>query len=107
MNSPYLISHNAHRYEVLKGWGDLNPNRYPVVDCHEMAVDKSGRIFLLTNDTRNNILIYNNVGKLKGNWVVSTPGVTVPECVNSVLQTKRKDSKFLSTRMMFVFMALA
>jgi hypothetical protein len=74
MNSPYLIGHNAHRYEVLKGWGDLSPNRYPVADCHEMVIDKARRIFLLTTDTRNNILIYNNSGKITGNWGYAYPG---------------------------------
>ena len=39
-----------------------------------MVVDKSGRIFLLTNETRNNILIYNNSGKLEGSWGNEYPG---------------------------------
>ncbi len=72
--SPYLIGHNSHQYEVVEGWGDLNVNTYPVADCHEMVIDKKGRIFLLTNETRNNILIYNNSGKLKGSWGNTYPG---------------------------------
>ena len=35
------------------------PSKYPVNDCHEMVQDKQGRIILLTNETKNNILIYN------------------------------------------------
>ena len=72
--SPYLIGHNSHRYEVEKGWGELNANTHPVADCHEMVIDKSGRIFLLTNEIRNNILIYNNSGKLVGCWGNKYPG---------------------------------
>lgn len=72
--SPYFIGHNSHRYEVVKGWGVLNDNTHPVADCHEMVIDKSGRIFLLTNETRNNILIYNNSGKLIGSWGHNFPG---------------------------------
>jgi len=71
---PYLIGHNAHQYEVLRGWGNLDPELYPVADCHEMVIDKAGRIFLLTNEIRNNILIYNNKGKLVGSWGTTYPG---------------------------------
>lgn len=72
--SPYIIGHNSHQYEVVKGWGDLNANTHPVDDCHEMVIDKSGRIFLLTNEIRNNILIYNNSGQLIGSWGHKYPG---------------------------------
>lgn len=72
--SSNLIGHNAHQYEVVKGWGDLNANTHPVADCHEMVIDKLGRIFLLTNETRNNILIYDNSGKLIESWGHKYPG---------------------------------
>lgn len=71
---PHIIGHGTHRYEVLAGWGDLNAEKYPVADCHEMAVDKAGRIFLLTNETRNNILVYNSFGRLIGSWGNTYPG---------------------------------
>jgi peptidylamidoglycolate lyase len=71
---PQLIGHNTHQYEVLQGWGNLDPEVYPVADCHEMAIDKAGRIFLLTNEAKNNILIYNNSGKLVGSWGNTYPG---------------------------------
>lgn len=69
-----IIGHGTHRYEVVEGWGDLDTNKYPVADCHEMAVDNAGRIFLLTNETRNNILIYHDTGKLLDNWGTTYPG---------------------------------
>ena len=72
--SPCIIGHNSHQYEVVKGWGDLNSNVYPVADCHEMVIDKSGKIFLLTNETRNNILTYDNSGKFVGSWGHSYSG---------------------------------
>ena len=39
-----------------------------------MIQDKKGRIVLLTNETKNNILIYNKSGKLKGSWGHEFPG---------------------------------
>lgn len=63
-----MIGHHVLRYEVVEGWGVLDSSKYPVADCHEMVIDRAGRIFLLTNETKNNILIYDTSGKLIGCW---------------------------------------
>lgn len=73
-NNEVIIGHNTHRYRVDKNWGQLNPSEYPVNDCHEMVIDKTGRIFMLTNETKNNVLIYNNDGELSGYWGNNFPG---------------------------------
>ena len=52
----------------------LNPDKTPVNDCHEMIQDKKGRILLLTNETKNNIIIYNKSGKLIDTWGTEFPG---------------------------------
>lgn len=72
-NDP-IYGHNDMRYRMNVKWGALNPEKYPVKDCHEMIQDKKGRIILLTNETKNNILIYNKSGKLKGSWGHEFPG---------------------------------
>lgn len=69
-----MIGHGEHRYRVISGWGNLDPVRYPVADCHEMVMDRKGRIFLLTNHTKNNILIYDRSGKYLGHWGDCYPG---------------------------------
>jgi len=48
--------------------------RNPVNDCHEMVQDSKGRILLLTNETRNNVLIYDKNGKLLETWGTEYPG---------------------------------
>ena len=55
-------------------WGTLNTDKTPVNDCHEMVQDSKGHIILLTNETKNNIIIYNKSGKLKGSWGNEFPG---------------------------------
>jgi hypothetical protein len=72
-NGP-VYGHNNMRYKMNAQWGTLDPSQYPVNDCHEMVQDKKGRIILLTNETRNNILIYDKSGKLKQNWGHEFPG---------------------------------
>jgi DNA-binding beta-propeller fold protein YncE len=39
-----------------------------------MVITREGLLYLLTNDTRNNILIYDKQGRLKGAWGTTYPG---------------------------------
>ncbi|GAA4412624.1 peptidylglycine monooxygenase-like protein [Nibrella viscosa] len=68
------VGHGSHRYRVVPGWGVLDAGKNPVNDCHEMVQDAKGRIILLTNETKNNILIYDKSGKLLDSWGNSYPG---------------------------------
>jgi hypothetical protein len=69
-----VIGHGDYKYKVNKEWGALDPNKYPVNDCHEMVMDKKERIILLTNEPRNNILIYDKSGRLLENWTLNLLG---------------------------------
>lgn len=69
-----VYGHNNMRYVLDNKWGQLNPLQHPVNDCHEMVQDAKGRIILLTNETKNNILIYNKSGKLLDSWGHEFPG---------------------------------
>jgi peptidylamidoglycolate lyase len=69
-----IVGHNDHRYKVDMTWGALDPTKIPVKDCHEMVMDSKGRIVLLTNHTKNNIIIYNKDGKCQKTWGTEFPG---------------------------------
>lgn len=69
-----IIGHNSHKYKVNAGWGILDAQKNPVNNCHEMVEDSRGRLFLLTDETKNNVLIYDKSGKLLGSWGNSYPG---------------------------------
>lgn len=69
-----IIGHGDFRYKIDLNWGALDSTFHPVKDCHEMVMDKKGRLFLLTNHTKNNILIYNKDGKLLDHWGTEYPG---------------------------------
>lgn len=68
------IGHGSHQYKIDLNWGALNSNYYPVNDCHEMVQDSQGRILLLTNHTKNNIIVYDKAGKLLEVWGTEFPG---------------------------------
>lgn len=69
-----VYGQGAMRYSLDTNWGKLDPGKNPVNDCHEMIQDPSGRIILLTNETKNNILVYNSSGKLQEYWGHEFPG---------------------------------
>ena len=69
-----VIGHHSHRYKIDLNWGALDSNLYPVNDCHEMVQDSKGRIILLTNHTKNNVIIYDKSGKLIEVWGTDFPG---------------------------------
>ena len=73
-SEPATVGHNGFTYRVVPNWGVLDAGKNPVNDCHEMVQDAGGRIFLLTNETKNNVLIYDKSGKLLDSWGTSYPG---------------------------------
>jgi len=69
-----ILGHNQKRYRINARWSQADVMRNPVNDCHEMVQDSKGRILLLTNETRNNVLIYDKNGKLLETWGTEYPG---------------------------------
>jgi peptidylamidoglycolate lyase len=69
-----ILGHNKKRYRLDTNWSRADVARYPVKDCHEMVQDAKGRIILLTNETKNNVLIYDKAGRLLSTWGTEYPG---------------------------------
>ena len=67
-----LTGHGDYRYRVDHNWHQ--DASIPVKDCHEMVQAPDGRLFLLTNHTRNNVLVYDKSGKVLGSWGSEYPG---------------------------------
>jgi peptidylamidoglycolate lyase len=69
-----VYGHNGFTYRANTSWSKLRTEVNPVKDCHEMVQDSKKRIILLTNETKNNILIYDKSGKLIKSWGHEFPG---------------------------------
>jgi hypothetical protein len=69
-----IVGHGDFRFRVQLGWGDVDPAQTPVNNCHEMVMDSRGRLYMVTDETRNNILIYDKSGKLLDSWGHEYPG---------------------------------
>jgi len=73
-NDSPIYGHGNMRFRMDNTWSKADPMKNPVNDCHEMVQDKKGRILLLTNETKNNVLIYNKKGRLLDTWGHDFPG---------------------------------
>ena len=69
-----VIGHGTHRYKVHHGWGNLDASKFPVNNCHEMVQDSKGRLIMVGDEVKNNILIYDRSGKLLESWGHEFPG---------------------------------
>ena len=61
------------KYRPVPGWGVLDAQT-PVKNCSAMVIDSRDRIFLLTDHTSNNIIVYDKDGRLLGKWGQRFPG---------------------------------
>lgn len=69
-----ILGQNNKKYKLQKNWSKADASKFPVNDCHEMVQDSKKRIILLTNETKNNVLIYDKSGKLEKAWGNYYPG---------------------------------
>jgi peptidylamidoglycolate lyase len=69
-----VLGQGNKRYKINLRWSQADVARYPVNNCHEMVQDTKGRILLLTDETRNNILVYDKNGKILDSWGKEYPG---------------------------------
>ncbi len=74
MNTEQIIGHGDFRYRVDTSWGILDPTVTPVNNCHEMVMDKKGRLIMVTDEIKNNIIVYDKSGKLLESWGHEFPG---------------------------------
>ncbi len=67
---PLIVGHGSHRYRVEREWSKADHSKVPLKDCHEMVQSSDGRLFLITNETKNNILVYATDGTLLDHWTL-------------------------------------
>lgn len=73
-NDDLLLGQGKKRYRINKAWSQVDFAKNPVKDCHEMVQDSKGRIILLTNEVKNNVIIYDKKGRLVETWGHEYPG---------------------------------
>ncbi len=65
-----LIGHGQHRYQVDLLWCRAVREKHPVKNCHEMVMDAQKRLILITDEARNNVLIFDKDGQVLESWTL-------------------------------------
>ena len=74
INGETIYGQNEKRYKLDDKWVKADESTLPVNDCHEMIQDAKGRIVLLTNETKNNVIFFDKSGKPLHTWGHDFPG---------------------------------
>lgn len=69
-----IIGQGEYKYKVDKDWAKISVNTNPLFNCHEMVQDSKGRLIMLGDNIKNNILIFDKSGKLLDFWGNAFPG---------------------------------
>ena len=70
-----VLGQGDFRYRVVPDWGREALAKVQVKNGHAVAVDASGRLFFLTDDARNNVIILDaQSGALIRHWTARMPG---------------------------------
>ena len=76
-----IVGHGDFRYRVHREWGDLDPARTPINNWHEMVQDAQGRLIMIGDETKNNVLIYDRSGRLLDTWGTEYPYGARPDAL--------------------------
>lgn len=76
-----ILGQGDFKYRPVPGWGVLDA-KTPVKNCSAMVTDSQDRIYLLTDHTSNNIIVYDKDGRLIGKWGERFPGAHGLEIVS-------------------------
>lgn len=70
-----LLGQKPFQYRLIKGWAQAALTATPIKNGHALAFDSQGRLFVLTDEPKNNILILDpKTGDLFGQWTARMPG---------------------------------
>ncbi|MBE7496911.1 MAG: hypothetical protein HS117_18365 [Verrucomicrobiaceae bacterium] len=70
-----ILGQGEFRYRVVPGWGREALTQVSVKNGHAVALDARGRLFFLTDDARNNVIILDCAsGALIQHWTARMPG---------------------------------
>jgi len=69
-----IIGHGDFRYKVDKAWAMINPFSTFIDNCHEMVRDSKGRLIMIGDDPRSNVIVFDKSGKVLDSWGTYWPG---------------------------------
>ena len=77
-----IVGQGSFKYRVDAHWGRVDRAEIPVENCHGLAIDSKGRVVMMTDEPRNNIVIYSRDGKVLDTFSTHMPGGHSVKIVN-------------------------
>jgi hypothetical protein len=77
-----IVGQGEFKYKVDCLWGLLDESKYPVENCHSVDIDSQNRIVMVTDNPKNNVIIYNQQGEYQDSWGTMFPGAHAGKIVN-------------------------
>ncbi|HYF33764.1 MAG TPA: hypothetical protein VD994_00630 [Prosthecobacter sp.] len=65
------VGHGAYRFRVDLEWCRADRTKHPVKNCHEMVMDSQKRLILVTDEAKNNVLIFDKNGTVLDAWTLN------------------------------------
>lgn len=69
-----ILGHGEYQYRLVRDWAKISSVKNPILNCHEMVMDRKGRLIMMGDHTANNVLIFDKSGKLLDYWGTGYPG---------------------------------
>lgn len=69
-----VLGQGAFRYRLVEGWAREALTKVKIKNGHGLIIDGAGRIFFLTDDPQNNVVILSPKGELLETWTARMPG---------------------------------
>ncbi|WP_020526294.1 peptidylglycine monooxygenase [Flexithrix dorotheae] len=73
-DQPVIVGHGDYQYKVIRDWAKMSSVEHPILNCHEMVMDSKGRLIMIGDHPKNNIMIFDKSGKLLDTWGTAYPG---------------------------------
>ena len=69
-----ILGHGDYTYKLVNDWAKVSPVQNPLLNCHEMVMDSKGRLIMIGDHPKNNILIFDKSGNVLDYWGSAHPG---------------------------------
>ncbi|MEL6651784.1 MAG: 6-bladed beta-propeller, partial [Bacteroidota bacterium] len=69
-----ILGHDDYQYRVIRDWAQLSTVHNPLLNCHEMVMDRQGRLIMIGDHTANNNLPDLSKIKILYHWGTAYPG---------------------------------
>lgn len=69
-----ILGHGDYQYKLIKDWAKMSAIETPLLNCHEMQMDSKGRLVMIGDHPKNNVIIFDKSGNVIDSWGTAYPG---------------------------------